>query len=150
MSSVGSTGSTGGTSTTTTNSSSGLAASTLAATDSLSSLTVNDFLQLMITTLENQDPLNPTDTNTIMQQVGTLSQITSTDQLTQTLDSVQIGENLNSAAGLIGKTVTGTDASSNPVSGVVDSVTVSSSAPVLQIGDSQVALASVTSVQPTD
>ena len=43
-------------------------------------LSQNDFLKLLMTQLQNQDPLNPTDTNTFVQE---MCQLTSTQAITQ-------------------------------------------------------------------
>jgi flagellar basal-body rod modification protein FlgD len=114
----------------------------------LSSLTANDFLTLMITELQNQDPLNPTDESEIMAQTASLSQITASTQLTSTLDSMQISQNLQGAASLIGASITGLDAKGNSVSGTVSSVTVSGGEAQLQVGSSEVSLSNVETIQP--
>jgi flagellar basal-body rod modification protein FlgD len=132
-----STGSTNPTNSTTNGSTS--SASTGGA-NSLNSLSANDFLQLMITELQNQDPLDPTDESEIMQQTAALSEITSSTQLTSTLDSMQISSNLTGAAGLIGANITGLDGNGNAVSGVVSSVTVSGGTATLQVGNDAVPL----------
>jgi len=122
-------------------------ATTAGATNSLNSLTANDFLNLMITELKNQDPLNPTDESQIMAQTASLSQITASNQLTSTLDSMQIGQNLQGAASLIGASITGLDAKGNSVSGTVSSVTVSGGEAQLQVGSSTVSLSNVETIQ---
>ncbi len=48
-------------------------------TSGSNSLSQNDFLQLLMTQLQNQDPMNPTDTN---QFVDEMCQLTSTEALT--------------------------------------------------------------------
>lgn len=123
-------------------------ATTSAASNSLNSLSTSDFLNLMITELQNQDPLDPTDESEIMAQTASLSQITASTQLTSTLDSMQISQNLSGAANLIGANITGLDASGNAVSGTVSSVTVSGGEAQLQVGNSEVSLANVETIQP--
>ncbi len=121
---------------------------TSGASNSLNSLSVNDFLNLMITELQNQDPLNPTDESEIMAQTASLSQITASTQLTSTLDSMQISQNLTGAAAMIGAQITGLDAKGNSVAGTVSSVQVSGGAAQLLVGDSMVPLNNVETVSP--
>ena len=123
-------------------------ATTSGATNSLNSLSASDFLNLMITELQNQDPLDPTDESEIMAQTASLSQITASTQLTSTLDSMQISQNLTGAASLIGANITGLDPNGKSVSGMVSSVTVSGGEAQLQVGNSVVSLSNVETIQP--
>jgi len=93
-------------------------------TNSLRDLDLDQFLTLMITELQNQDPLDPADNSEILQQITQIREIGATDKLAETLDNVLLGQNLSTASGLIGKNVTAlTDALEN-IEGVVDRVTV--------------------------
>jgi flagellar basal-body rod modification protein FlgD len=90
----------------------------------LKDLDVNQFLQLMVTELTNQDPLNPMDNTQLVQQIGELRSIAASDQLTSTLQAVQTQQSLTTASGLIGKKVTALTTDNENVSGTVTSVTV--------------------------
>ena len=124
----------------------------LSINNGLASLAGNfqSFLTLLTTQLQNQDPLNPTDTNEFTQQItqmtGVEQQLVS-NQLLQQLVAAQ-GGGLTSAAGLIGDTVTAPGASaSTPVTGTVTGVTQSNGQTLLTLGGSnQSPLSSVTSV----
>jgi flagellar basal-body rod modification protein FlgD len=134
-------------------STSSVSSSQLTLNSGLASLADNfqSFLTLLTTQLQNQDPLNPTDTNQFTQQITQMSgveqQLLST-QLLQQLVSTQGG--VSTAANLIGDTVTGQSATASagaaPISGTVTSVTQVNGETVLNIGSSQVPLSSVTSV----
>src|SRR6476659_2725783 len=87
-------------------------------------LNSSDFLQLMITQLQQQDPLNPMDNNQMVQQISSIRELSATTKLTSTLDSVQAGQNISTASSFIGKTIDAIDDSGNPVTGVVGRVTV--------------------------
>jgi flagellar basal-body rod modification protein FlgD len=91
---------------------------------SMDDLNSSDFLQLMITQLQQQDPLNPTDNNQLVQQINSIRELSATSALTSTLNSVLVGQNIATASGMIGKTVNAVDDSGNEVSGKVDRVTV--------------------------
>ena len=90
----------------------------------LNDVDLNDFLKLMLTELQNQDPLNPTDNAALLQQVGQLRSISSNDQLVSTLKGFSNTQELTTASSLIGKTVKGLDNAAKDVSGEVTSVSV--------------------------
>ena len=90
----------------------------------LNDVDLNDFLKLMLTELQNQDPLNPTDNAALLQQVGQLRSISSNDQLVSTLKGFSNTQELTTASSLIGKTVKGLDIGAKEVSGAVTSVSV--------------------------
>ena len=86
---------------------------------------MNQFLTLMITELQNQDPLNPMDNSQMLQQLSTIRQIGSTNQLTESLQAVLLGQNVSTASNLIGKKVTALDNDNKNVDGVVERVSIS-------------------------
>jgi flagellar basal-body rod modification protein FlgD len=90
----------------------------------LKDLDINQFLQLMIAELTNQDPLNPMDNTQLVQQIGSIREIAATDQLTGTLNTLQTGQSLTTASSLIGKRVTALTTDNQNISGVVDRVTI--------------------------
>jgi len=81
-------------------------------------------LKLMISELQNQDPLNPMDNTQFVQQIGELRSIAASDQLTTTLQSVQTQQSLTTASSLIGKQVTALTSDNKDISGKVTSVSV--------------------------
>lgn len=92
--------------------------------DGYNDLGTGDFLKLLIQELQNQDPLNPMDNSEMVQQIGLIRQIGSSDALTNTLTDLSDNQQLVTASGLIGKTVTGLATDSSSVDGVVDRVSV--------------------------
>lgn len=90
----------------------------------LSSVSLDDFLQLMIKELQNQDPLNPTDNNAMLQQLTQIRQMGSTNQLSNTLSNFAISSGLSTASSLIGKEIKALDDNAKDVNGVVDKVSV--------------------------
>jgi flagellar basal-body rod modification protein FlgD len=87
-------------------------------------LDINQFLQLMIAELTNQDPLNPMDNTQLVQQIGELRSIAASDQLTTTLQAVQTQQSLTTASSLIGKEVTALSTDNQSITGRVESVSV--------------------------
>jgi flagellar basal-body rod modification protein FlgD len=90
----------------------------------LKDLDINQFLQLMISELTHQDPLNPMDNTQLVQQIGELRSIAASDQLTSTLQALQTQQSLTTASSLIGKQVTALTTDNHNLSGKVTSVSV--------------------------
>ncbi|HEU5432969.1 MAG TPA: flagellar hook capping FlgD N-terminal domain-containing protein [Thermomicrobiales bacterium] len=108
-----------------------------------SSLTPDDFLKMLITELQNQDPMNPTDNGQILQQISEMSNIQATSSLTTSLNSMLTEQNLSAASALVGKTVQGLADDGSTASGVVDSVTIANGTAKLNIGQQTVSLTNI-------
>ncbi len=70
-------------------------------------LDAGDFLQLMITQLTNQDPLEPTDNQALLDQLSSIREIELSTSLTETLHALTGQQRYSAAAALIGKDVSG-------------------------------------------
>jgi flagellar basal-body rod modification protein FlgD len=104
-------------------------------------------MQMMITQLQNQDPLNPTNSDNLMSEMSQIGQMQSTSELQTTLQGLATQTQIGAASSLMGKQVAGLDANSNPVSGLVSSVAVTSSGVNLQLQNgSQLALSNVSTI----
>lgn len=90
----------------------------------LSSVSLDDFLQLMIKELQNQDPLNPSDNSAMLQQLTQIRQMGATNQLSSTLSNFAVSSGLSTASSLIGKEIKALDDNAKDVSGVVDKVSI--------------------------
>jgi len=93
---------------TTVNSATAVAAQNIATSKDLLADTQDRFLTLLITQLQNQDPLNPMDNDQITSQVAQLSTVTGINQLNETLlalsGQLDVSQSMQ-AAGLIGKQI---------------------------------------------
>jgi flagellar basal-body rod modification protein FlgD len=92
------------------------------------------FMKLLVANMQNQDPMQPTDSSSYMQQ---LSQMTTVEKLTS-IDSTSTSSAKDQARAtavqMLGKQVTYTDGDGNPQSGVVSRIEVSGNSPSLTIG----------------
>ncbi len=104
-----------------------------AAGKNMDDMTSSDFLNLLITEMTNQDPLQPMSNQDLMNEIGSIRTLQMNTDLDQTLQSLALQSSLGSASGMIGKLVGGTDANANPVAGVVTGVTVSNGDVQLQL-----------------
>ena len=112
-----------------------------------SKLNTNDFINMMMTQLEHQDPLNPTTSDQLMAQMSQIGQLQSTSQLQTTLTGLATQTQIGAASSLIGKQVNGIDNDKNPVAGIVSTVQVTSTGVNLQLQDgSTLALSNVSSI----
>lgn len=87
-------------------------------------LNIDEFLQLLITEMQNQDPMDPMENSEMLQQIGQIREIGATDQLTSTLGNLAASQELVTASGLIGRQVEALADDATEVSGVVDRITV--------------------------
>ena len=113
------------------------------ATKDATSMGKDDFLRLLMTQMQNQDPTKPMDDSQTMAQ---LAQFSSLEQM-QNLNTSSIA---NQATNMIGKTVTWTDKDNVVQTGEVSAVKlVKGETPALQVGSLSVAVDQVTQVSST-
>ncbi len=108
-------------------STSGVTSQTTSTTQTSSSsptLAYNQFLTLLVTEMQNQDPTKPMDPTQTVSQLASFSAVEQAVQTNSTLTSLLNSSVLSQASSFIGKTVTSADGS---VSGVVASVTITDS-----------------------
>ncbi len=116
-------------------------------------LSPDDFLTLLVTQLQYQDPLSPLDQQEFMGQLAQLNTLEQTTQLNdQFLHFMQFQE-LTQATSLIGKyviaLVTGQDGEVSSAEGTVEEIYFTSSGAYLRLDDgSEVSLQDVVNVKP--
>jgi len=93
-------------------------------TTPLKGMQAADFLNLMIQQLQQQDPLNPTDSNALLSQMSQIGQLQSNTQLQQTLTQMGLQQAIGASGNLIGKSVRGLNADGVQVQGSVTSIKV--------------------------
>jgi flagellar basal-body rod modification protein FlgD len=117
-------------------------------TSSSNSLGENDFLQLMMAQLQNQDPLSPSDPSQYMSELAQFTSLEQEMNISTTTAQSATQQSNASALALLGHTVSYTDSSGDALSGTVSKVDFSSSGPTLTIGGtSGISLGSVTEAQ---
>lgn len=101
--------------------------------NTLNDLDLDDFLNLMIAELQNQDPLNPLDNADLIAQISQIREVGATEKLTETLDSVLLGQNISSATNLIGAEIEAISDDNQRVTGEVARVSISNGTPKLHL-----------------
>jgi flagellar basal-body rod modification protein FlgD len=111
-----------------------------------SSLGENDFLQLMMDQLKNQDPLSPDDPTQYLSELAQFSSLQQQNSIATSAASQASQSSASSALSLLGHSVSYIDSSGVTETGTVSKVDfTSTSGPTLTIGAaSGVALSSVT------
>jgi flagellar basal-body rod modification protein FlgD len=115
---------------------------------------MSSFLNLLVTQLENQDPLDPMDDSSFYAQIAQLGTVQGIDEMTASMDTEE-------AVSLVGKEVTATETTSSSdsstastITGLVEGVTVSDGVTYLDIQGSdgnavQVKASAVQAVGPS-
>lgn len=129
-----------------TNGSSSTGSTTSTNNSDMNSLTSNDFMKLLITQLQNQDPTQPVSNSELLGQLSQMRSLQSNIELSNTLKSFNTTNQISSAASFLGMNVSGSDAQGNPVTGTADRVIYSDGAASLGIGDKTILLSSLTGI----
>jgi flagellar basal-body rod modification protein FlgD len=99
--------------------------------DAINDIDLGTFLELMIAELQNQDPLNPLDNKDMLAQISQIREVGATDKLTETLNSVLLGQSIASATNLIGAEIDALSDDNQKVTGIVKQVSIENGAPKL-------------------
>src|SRR3954467_15599665 len=112
-------------------------------------LKTEDFIKMMITQLQNQDPLQPAKNEELLAQMSQIGQLESSTQLTDGIKSMVLQNNIGSASNMIGKMVQGLDPKGEPISGLVNSVRVEDNNVSLELDNGKtLAMSGVTGIAP--
>src|SRR4051795_13371632 len=101
--------------------------------NAINDVDMNTFLKLMITELQQQDPLNPMDNKDMLNQIAQIRAVGASDKLTKTLDSVLLGQNISSATNLMGADISALSDDGQPIEGVVNRVSIDKGLPKLHV-----------------
>jgi flagellar basal-body rod modification protein FlgD len=111
-----------------------------------SGLTSEDFLKLLITQLQNQDPSNPLDSDQLLSQISEMRNLQAGIELQDTLKTLTVSQQLTSSTAFIGKAITGLGTDQTNVSGVVEKVQLREGTAYLKVGTKEVKLTDVLTV----
>ncbi|HEY3863216.1 MAG TPA: flagellar hook capping FlgD N-terminal domain-containing protein [Verrucomicrobiae bacterium] len=107
------------------------------------SLNQADFLNLLVTQMSSQDPLNPQSDTDFAAQLAQFSSLQETQTMATDLQNIQ-------ATGLMGQTVSVTPTGGGQLAtGVVSSVQISSGTPEITVNGQAYQLNQITAVTPT-
>ena len=110
-------------------------------------LSSEQFVKIMFAELANQDPLKPSDSQAMLDQLASLRSIETDRQMGERLDQMVDRNDFSAASGLIGQVVSGLTTQAEPIIDTVFSVSRTSEGPVLNLtGGQQVRLDDVIEV----
>jgi flagellar basal-body rod modification protein FlgD len=110
-------------------------------------LSSEEFMKVLFTELQNQDPLNPQDSSKMLEQLSSLRNIESQVKLQDQLADLVSQNQVAAAGNLIGKAVQGLDETNKQTTGLVTSVRVTSDGVKLQLDNgSELDMARVTAI----
>ena len=105
-------------------------------TNPKSQLKVDDFIKMMVTQLQQQDPTEPAKNGELLQQMSQIGALQSQNALQTSLSSLVLQNNIGSASNLIGKGIEGNDPTTGEkITGTVKSVKVEKGNVLLQLTD---------------
>ncbi len=103
----------------------------------LGALGSGEFLQIILSELSRQDPLAPSDTSALLDQIATVRSIQSDTDLTDRLGDLVKQNELSAASGLIGGVVGGVSTNNERAVGIVLSVSRTKDGAVLNLDTGQ-------------
>jgi flagellar basal-body rod modification protein FlgD len=102
----------------------------------------NTFLTLLMTQLQNQDPMNPQDPSQFVSQLASFSSLEQMTAMNTNMQNVLD----NSATSLIGQNVTLLDSSGNMVQGTVSGIVYYANTPAVQVNGQNYPLSDIQNV----
>lgn len=110
-------------------------------------LKTTDFINMMVTQLQSQDPTDPVKNQDLLAQMSQIGQLQSSQDLQTSLKGLVLQNSLGAAGNLIGKMVEGKDLNGEDMIGMVTSVQVVDNEVSLELDNGQqLALARVTGI----
>lgn len=106
----------------------------------------NEFMQMLMTQLTHQNPLEPMNDSEMMNQYAQLNSLSELQSIKSSITQMAATNLTGYAASLIGKTVKAVDGDGNAVSGKVDSVTLADGAIQIHIGKLTIPLGNVSEI----
>ncbi len=116
---------------------------TTSTTSTNTELGKDEFLQLLVTQMQYQDPLDPVSNEDMianLAQFSALEQMTNLNESFEELSATMTQQNLVSASNLIGKNIYGTDTEGETVNGEVESIYLSDGVAYACVGEQAIAV----------
>lgn len=113
-------------------------------------LTSEDFLKLLVTQLQNQDPLEPVGNDQLLNQLSQMRSLQSNIELGDAIKSITLNQQLSSGAAFIDRYVSGVGDQNEEISGIADRVSVRNGETFIGIGIQELRLDQITTVKLAD
>jgi flagellar basal-body rod modification protein FlgD len=106
----------------------------------------DDFMQLLIAQLKNQDPMKPMDDKEFITQLAQFSSLETMEKMTQQIEELTGSQMLVQAATLIGKQVTAKLETGEIVTGTISQVKMISGQPTAVVNGREIATSLITQI----
>lgn len=116
----------------------GLSSSGSASPSAFGELSSDEFMELILTELQNQDPLEPQDTQALLEQLSSLRDIEADIRTAENFENLVEKSEFAAATNLIGSLISGISTTGQRVADLVISVSISRDGPVLNLFDGSV------------
>jgi len=113
-----------------------------------STISLQDFMQVLMTQLTYQDPLKPMDNQEFLAQIAQFTTLQQSQQINTNVQSLLSNQAVQQSVGLIGHVVNITT-TSGPQTGTVSSIDLSGTAPTISITTSSSILSNISLSQIT-
>jgi flagellar basal-body rod modification protein FlgD len=97
----------------------------------------DDFLRLLTTQLQHQDPMNPQDDMSFIGQMAQFSALEQTTNMAASLERYGTSQQVAQSVGLIGHEVDAEDSTGATFTGTVDSVNIAAGSIVINVGSTK-------------
>ena len=118
-----------------------------ASTGSITGMGGDQFMQLLLAQMQNQDPLDPVQDKDFMTEMTQINSLMEMEQVSSNIQALTLSNQMIQAASLIGKDVSYAASDGSSMNGVVSGVTYAGDQINLSVGDAQVPLKNLTGVQ---
>jgi flagellar basal-body rod modification protein FlgD len=124
----------------------GTTASTSSSTStSAAAISQDDFFKLLITQLQNQDPMQPMEDKDFLAQMAQFNSLQQLETVSKSMDTLLSVSQLGQASNLVGKTVTAT-VNGQQVTGVVSKASIVNGDVSVQVGDQKFPIGSISEI----
>ena len=107
----------------------------------------DDFLRLLTTQLQHQDPMNPQNDMAFIGQMAQFSALEQTTNMAAALERYGTSQQVAQSIGLIGHEVDAQDSSGVKLTGKVDSVNIAAGSIVITVGSTKLSLGQILEVR---
>ena len=122
--------------------------SSSSSTTTSANLGSTDFIELLLSQLTNQNPLEPMDNSEMVTQLAQFEMVNKMDSLDESVNAMMLYQNMMSSVDMMGKEVTVIDPESGEeITGVVDSIKMQNGFPQVVINDTSYDVAYITDVK---
>jgi flagellar basal-body rod modification protein FlgD len=124
----------------------GTGSSSTSTTGAAAGMGKDDFMQLLVAQLKNQDPMKPMDDKEFVTQLAQFSSLEASQKMTETIEALSASEMIVQAATLIGKQATAKLETGETVTGTISQVKIQDGKPIAVINGTDVDTSLITQI----